>query len=144
MDHYCPWLGNTVGFANHKYFIQFLAYASSLTGLVGTSFLQALFMNGVPAQLGWDLLRAQGVVAVVSSMMFPFAAFHFWLLARNLTTVEFREMLRDDDGTLGEAGVHSIYDEGLFQNVRSVMGQNPWLWWLPLPLGAPSRSLCRA
>lgn len=136
MDHYCPWLGNTVGFGNHKYFMLFSIYASSLTGLVGANILQTLLTSSLPAQLAFDLIRVEGVVAIVSSLIFPFSAFHCWLLAHNLTTVEFRDILRNDDGSLDVSGVHSIYNEGLLQNVKSVMGDDPWLWWLPV--AAPS------
>ena len=27
MDHYCPWINNTVGLMNHRYFVQFLMYS---------------------------------------------------------------------------------------------------------------------
>ena len=30
MDHYCPWINNTVGLMNHRYFVQFLIYSTAI------------------------------------------------------------------------------------------------------------------
>jgi len=40
MDHYCPWVNNTVGQNNHKFFLQFLVYVT-----IGTLYAALLTMS---------------------------------------------------------------------------------------------------
>ena len=35
MDHHCPWLGNTIGFENHKFFYLFLFYTNAACSFLG-------------------------------------------------------------------------------------------------------------
>jgi len=60
--------------------------------------------------------------------------FHVFLIARNLTTIEFCEKLRDrhEDSHCTEGNLPVNYDMGLFRNFQSVLGSNPLTWWLPV------------
>ena len=42
MDHHCPWIGNCVGYGNHKYFIQFLGWAALSGTYVGLMLMTPL------------------------------------------------------------------------------------------------------
>jgi len=136
MDHYCPWLGNTVGFYNQKFFFLFLLYTNAACAQLGISFMQLLMNYTLPALTTFCLSGATGLAGLISSLLVPFFLFHFWLIARNTTTIEFCEKLRDgrEDGkTEGTSPVN--YNMGIFENFRSVLGEDP-LFWL-LPVGGP-------
>eukprot|EP00927_Polykrikos_kofoidii_P065601 TRINITY_DN6133_c0_g1_i1.p1 TRINITY_DN6133_c0_g1~~TRINITY_DN6133_c0_g1_i1.p1 ORF type:complete len:716 (+),score=94.73 TRINITY_DN6133_c0_g1_i1:166-2148(+) len=137
MDHYCPWLGNTIGFKNHKFFFLFLLYASGTCGMLGMSFLHFMMHVTSPALSTYMLIIDQILTASLSMVLIPFFSFHCWLLVRNLTTIEFCEKMRKQDGAEDPTESAAwLYDVGIIENIRQVMGHNPLLWLLPV--GGPA------
>lgn len=135
MDHHCPWLGNTVGFANHKYFFLFLLYTNVACSFLGVNIIELLVHLTLPALTTFLLIGAEGLALLLCSFIGPFLFFHCWLIAKNLTTIEFCERMKDDGESQSETS--SRYDIGFFRNIQSVLGENPLLWWLPVggPMG---------
>lgn len=130
MDHYCMWIGNAVGFGNHKYFMLFLLYVNAACSMLGISILQLLVQATLPPLTTFLLIGAEGLTLLLSSILVPFLTFHCGLLAKNMTTIELCERL-------GDGKVESnAYDVGIYANVCSIMGHNPLLWLLPI--GGPS------
>ncbi|KAJ1929516.1 palmitoyltransferase for Vac8p [Tieghemiomyces parasiticus] len=116
MDHHCPWINNCVGHGNHKAFILFVFW--------GSLYCLYVFASGVPTFIteilphdrpgrggsgGGDdgnrrerfetfpdfhvlfLMLAAGLFGISLAV---FAGFHFYLLARNITTIETYEKNR--------------------------------------------------
>lgn len=146
MDHYCPWLGNTVGFFNQKFFFLFLLYTNAACAHLGISFIQLLVQYTLPALTTFCLVGAEGLTLLISSLLVPFFLFHVWLIARNTTTIEFCERMRsgaeenaegkDNSDAEGLLAGLLRYDLGIFQNFSAVLGSNPLLWLIPV--GGPS------
>ena len=57
-----------------------------------------------------------------------FFGFHCWLIAKNMTTIEFCEK------SSGKTDYKSIYSDGLYNNICAALGDSPLLWCLPLSL----------
>lgn len=133
MDHHCPWLGNTVGWANHKYFYLFLAYTNMACGMLGLNVLDLLVHATLPALTTFLLIGTEALTFLLSSILVPFFLFHTWLIIRNMTTIEFcASFARGPD----EKPYDNPYDVGIYQNVCAVLGSSPLVWWAPV--GGPS------
>ncbi|GAA6013796.1 hypothetical protein JCM11491_005102 [Sporobolomyces phaffii] len=97
MDHHCPWLGGgCVGYANYKFFVQFLLY----TGLLGIYVSIVCFYSLVHytsdepsgyemAPISWALAALLGVI--FGSATGLFGLYHLYLAATNRTTIEAME-----------------------------------------------------
>ena len=136
MDHFCPWVNNTVGFYNHKFFFQFLVYALLTALTVGAgapaTLLQRLAQQPPDVTAATAALTIVGLVgwvvclAIGCALLF-FVSFHAYLLLKNRTTIEAYEV---SDPAKAEA-VEAL-DRGPLLNIVSVLGDRACTWLLPL------------
>jgi len=137
MDHFCPWVVNTVGFYNRKFFMLFLVYTNLTLFVVIVTLISQLWQvwdwlqSSSGAQQHWFpgvINTAIYVGALVLDVMLlcvlaPFMHFHLAMAARNETTIEGYSNPR--------------YDMGWLLNLRSIFGREKWTWPIPLYLQGP-------
>ncbi len=106
MDHHCIWLNTCVGLHNHRYFIQLIFHSSissifTLYCLYDLSFspkyfvslcmliFQAMIMGNAYLWIGFHICM---------SILFGFyTLFHFWILYKDVTTLEFMNLFFTSD-----------------------------------------------
>lgn len=108
MDHYCPWMSNTVGYYNYRYFVLFLVYLSLACIYVLAFFLcetvqlsqkdkSFIYLNSV---LQTHVFHANSISASIYCFSVTLAGlisagllmfWHLYLTLTNQTTLEFYE-----------------------------------------------------
>ena len=144
MDHHCPWIGNCIGFNNHKFFIQMILY-----GFLNSLYFLVIYRDVIKFLIVSNKLMTISlifffgayifmIVIILSSFMF--LCFNLMIIAKNYTTYEYitkvvrtRNSKQSSDLEIDQSEVQiSRYDTGVIYNFSQVFGDNLFLWFIPL------------
>jgi len=130
MDHHCPWIFNCVGFANHKYFFLLLFYSTAGTHLISWTMWETVKETTEVETEFWKMfviLFCETLAVFIGIIISTFFLFHIYLMLQGMTTIEYceKQMKKENYN-------RSIWDLGVYGNMKAVFGSNIFLWLLPL------------
>eukprot|EP01128_Nolandella_sp_AFSM9_P001005 TRINITY_DN11120_c0_g1_i1.p1 TRINITY_DN11120_c0_g1~~TRINITY_DN11120_c0_g1_i1.p1 ORF type:complete len:341 (+),score=33.77 TRINITY_DN11120_c0_g1_i1:56-1078(+) len=146
IDHYCPWVYNAVSFKNHKFFLQFLLYASvSLVYFLVMVIVRVVYEIRYTAPLlqrGQLLFTLQEIILVVLNMALTLPVtigivslfvFQVSIVLENMTSYEevtYKRYKRIAKRTRVQDWSW-FFDFGWKQNISQLMGPSMLDWLIP-------------
>jgi len=80
-------------------------------------------------------LFAATLSAFLGCLVSLFWCFHVWLMLKAMTTIEFCEKSLPKNGAKNKPSYDtSVYNLGCMSNIKTVLGDNPLFWLLPMSL----------
>lgn len=135
MDHHCPWIMNCVGFRNHKFFFLLVVYAVLNCGYIFYTISESVHRTTIeetPPTNRFLLVLGMMLSIIMGILMSGFLSFHTWLMFQNMTTIEFCEKtLSGGPSSFNSPPRNLSYDQGVWNNMKAVLGPQPYLWLLP-------------
>ncbi|WCJ19267.1 DHHC-type zinc finger family protein [Euphorbia peplus] len=136
MDHHCLWINNCVGYWNYKAFFILVLYGTvaSLysTVMIITSVFQKEwdFVGRLPLKIFYIVFGLK--VAALSVTLGTLLGWHMYLIAHNMTTIEYYEGIRAAwlARQSGQNYRHP-FDISVYGNITSVLGPNTLKWLCP-------------
>ena len=149
-DHHCPWINNCVGYGNQRHFIRFLVFVSVMCTLLMFTFFYRIVDLAVQMDLDWkrngkvserhmtvwQLLWFSTVtfvdllVMVSVSILCIYQLYYMCINCTNVENIE-KDKVRSHAKRHGFM-FHYPYDMGFMANIKSILGNNKWLWLWPL------------
>jgi hypothetical protein len=157
MDHFCPWVDNTVGYYNRKFFILFLVYACATclyaagararlarpVGALRNPSARALAQHRRARALARDavMLYFEGSLDVTRRGSLGASTIRLMAMmvdvSLGVALIFFASfhlsMAARNETTIESCGMADPrYDMGSEANLEQVFGRSKWLWWLPV------------
>jgi hypothetical protein len=130
-----------VGFRNYKYFFLLLFYVVSVLHLIMWTMVESVIRSwdiDTPFATMFFTLWGETLAIFMGILLTVFFGFHIYLLFKAMTTIEFCEKKMPKGGKEQDPTVQaSVYDVGIFGNIKAVLGPNPLSWLIPIapPIG---------
>ena len=127
MDHHCPWIGNCVGYGTHKNFALFIFYTAFCGAIQSMIYFYGWF-NQSFGNMQKDKLPILALVWTMMALMgwftlIFFGIFTIFLIMRNLLSSEMSSLSNPFD--------QHIFNKPILENIKDVMGENSYRWWIP-------------
>ncbi|CEG67371.1 hypothetical protein RMATCC62417_03811 [Rhizopus microsporus] len=141
MDHHCPWVNNCVGYFNYCHFIRFIVCVDITSIYIFALLCYRLndivqhHLHPAPPEIIFLTLNLMGLVVAIIGVG-VLTCYHVYCITTNTTTIEGWEKGRSL--TIKGMGriqhVKAPYDQGIYENIATVLGKYPFFWLLPIPM----------